>query len=145
MISTSPKKTEQAGKSLAAQLRPGDVLLLRGELGAGKSVFARGIARGLGIEGAVASPTFTLLNCYEGGRLPFFHMDLYRLDDEDAFYEAGLSDVIGGSGVALIEWPERAMGALPECHLDIEIQYGNEVDIRTIAIVPSGGFREVTL
>ena len=145
MISTSPEQTEQLGRSLAAQWRPGDVLLLRGELGAGKTVFARGIARGLGIEGAVASPTFTLLNCHEEGRIPLYHMDLYRLDDADAFYEAGLSDAMGGDGVSLIEWPERAWEAMPERHLAIEIRYDEADETRSITVSRNGGFREVIL
>lgn len=144
MISTSQAQTEQFGMSLAAQLRPGDVLFLRGDLGAGKSVLARGIARGLGVEGPIPSPTFTLMNCYEG-RIPFHHFDLYRLEDEEAFYAAGLEEYVGGDAVAVIEWAERAEDALPACHLEIHLSYAGQEDTRDITILPVGGFREVLL
>lgn len=144
MISRSEEQTTQLGLSLAAQLRPGDVLLLRGELGAGKSVLARAIARGLGVEGPVASPTFTLLNCHEG-HVPLYHMDLYRLADADEFYAAGLFEYLGGDGVALVEWPQRAMEAMPETHLDIHILYGPDEEARDIRLTPRGGFRKVAV
>ena len=137
-------ETEALGQVLAAQLRPGDVLLLRGELGAGKTAFTRGIAAGLGVEGPVASPTFTLLNCHEG-RIGLSHFDLYRLDGDDAFYEAGLEDYIGGNAVAVVEWPERCEGAMPLCRLEINICYATEENERNITFTPMGGFREVTL
>lgn len=144
MITRSQLETEQFGRSLAVQLRPGDVLLLRGDLGAGKSVFARGVARGLGVEGPISSPTFTLLNCHEGSRMPVHHFDLYRLADADEFYAAGLDDSIGGNAIALVEWPERAEEAMPDCRLEIHIQYGANEDERLITLAPQGGFREVT-
>ena len=137
-------ETEALGRSLAAQLRPGDVLLLRGELGAGKTVFARGVARGLGVEGPVSSPTFTLLICHEG-RVPFHHFDLYRLAGEDDFFAAGLEDSVVGESVTLMEWPERCPEALPACHLKIGIAYGASECERRITMTPCGGFREVTL
>lgn len=135
-------ETEQIGTSLAAQLRPGDVLLLYGDLGAGKSVFARGLARGLGISGPVTSPTFTLLNVYQG-RLALHHFDLYRLDSGEEFEAAGLSEYVGGEAVALVEWPQRALEALPARHLAVEIAYGDSEGERYIRIRPMGGFREV--
>lgn len=144
ITTTTHNQTEQLGISLAAQLRPGDVLLLRGQLGAGKSVLARGIARGLGVEGPVSSPTFTIMNPYEG-RLPLHHFDLYRLADADEFYAAGLEDSIGGEAVAVIEWPDRAPEALPACHLAIAIAYGEREGERHITITPMGGFREVAV
>lgn len=144
MITRTEKETEQLGMSLAAQLRPGDVLLLRGELGAGKSVLARGIARGLGVEGPVSSPTFTLLNCHEG-RYPLHHFDLYRLEDADEFEAAGLAEYVGGAAVSVLEWPERAMEALPACHLDIQIAYGAETGERIITLTAAGGFREMEI
>jgi len=137
-------QTERVGAHIAAQLRAGDVLLLSGDLGAGKTVFARGVARGLGISGPVASPTFVLLRCYPG-RVPLHHFDLYRLSDTDAFYDAGLADYLGGEAVSLVEWPERCPGAMPGCRLEIRIDYGAGEDERVIAIRGVGGFREVTL
>lgn len=144
MVSSSEKQTLQLGRSLAAQLRPGDVLLLSGELGAGKTVFARGVAEGLGVTEPVVSPTFTLLNCYQG-RIPLHHFDLYRLRDADDFLGAGLDEYVGGDAVALIEWPERCCEALPACRLEIYISYGPTDRERHIQILPMGGFREVVM
>ena len=103
----SPEETTEFGQALGALLAPGDVVLLSGDLGAGKSVLARGLARGIGITQAMPSPTFTLMQPYRG-RIPFYHFDLYRLDDPDQFYEAGLDEFIGGDGAAVVEWPDRA-------------------------------------
>lgn len=144
MVTTSERQTESIGRSLAAQLRPGDVLLLRGELGAGKTVFARGVARGLGVQGPVSSPTFVLLHCHEGS-MPLHHFDLYRLEGSDAFYDAGLEDAVSADAVSLIEWPERAEDALPPCHLEIWLCYGEAEGTREITLRPVGGFREVML
>ena len=110
----SPEATTEFGRALGGQLRPGDVILLTGDLGAGKSVLARGLARGLGITQAMPSPTFTLMQPYQG-RIPFYHFDLYRLDDPDQFYEAGLDEFIGGDGAAVVEWPDRADFAPEDC------------------------------
>jgi tRNA threonylcarbamoyladenosine biosynthesis protein TsaE len=132
------------GMSLAKLLRPGDVLLLYGELGAGKTVLTRGIARGLHIAVPVASPTFALFHSYPGA-ISFHHFDLYRLDGEEALYEAGLSEYIGGNAVTVVEWPERCAGELPACHLKVFIEYGEKEDERIIALVPYGGFREMNL
>jgi len=144
MNTVNAGETERIGMHIAAQLRAGDVLLLSGDLGAGKTVFARGVARGLGVSGPVASPTFVLLHCH-AGLIPLHHFDLYRLSGTDAFYEAGLSDYLGGDAVSLVEWPERCPGAMPECCLEIRIRYGPEDDERRIEIRPRGGFREVRI
>jgi len=131
------------GTSLAARLLSGDVLLLYGELGAGKTVLTRGIARGMNISEPILSPTFTLFHRYEG-EPPLHHFDLYRLCGGQSFDEAGLSEHIGGDAVSIIEWPERCINALPAKHLKIYIQYGEE-ESRTVTIVPHGGFREIPL
>lgn len=144
IITYSEEQTQAIGMSLALQLQPGDVLLLRGELGAGKSVFARGIARGLGIKGPIASPTFTLMQCHQG-QLSLHHFDLYRLTNDDELYEAGLFEFIGGDAVTVVEWPERCENALPMQHLDVTIIYGDEEDTRTITVTSIGGFREMNL
>ena len=115
----SPEATTEFGRALGERLQPGDVILLTGDLGAGKSVLARGLARGLGIAQAMPSPTFTLMQPYQG-RIPFYHFDLYRLDDPDQFYEAGLDEFIGGDGAAVVEWPDCADLA-PEPRMDISL------------------------
>lgn len=132
------------GMMLAKQVRAGDVLLLYGELGAGKTVLARGIARGLGFQGPVSSPTFTLFHQYPGA-ICLHHFDLYRLDGEQALYDAGLVEYIGGDAVTVIEWPERCESALPACHLKISIEYGEKENTRMISVTPQGGFREMNV
>lgn len=105
-------ETEALGETLARRLGPGDVVAYRGDLGAGKTAFTRGLARGLGCTGRVTSPTFTVVNEYEG-RLPLFHFDLYRLEGEDALYDIGWEDYLDRDGVCAVEWSERAETALP--------------------------------
>ena len=105
-------ETEALGETLARRLGPGDVVAYRGDLGAGKTAFTRGLARGLGCTGRVTSPTFTVVNEYEG-RLPLFHFDLYRLEGEDALYDIGWEDYLDRGGECAVEWSERAEAALP--------------------------------
>ena len=105
MRSDSPAATRAIGEKLASQLRAGDVLLLLGNLGAGKSEMTRGIARGLGVTATVASPSFTILNVYDEGRVPLYHFDWYRLNDVEELYEMGMEEYLGGDGVAVVEWP----------------------------------------
>lgn len=93
---------------LAPMLAAGDAVLLTGDLGAGKSVLARGIARGMGVTGPMPSPTFTLMIPYEAGGRRLYHFDLYRLSDPDEYYATGLDEFVGGDGVAVIEWPQMA-------------------------------------
>jgi len=107
MLTASEAETFQAGRGLAADLRAGDSVLLEGDLGTGKTVFARGVAAGLGVDPrSVHSPTFTLVNIYTG-RLPVYHIDLFRIDKPEDLTELGLEDFIGTDGVALVEWPAR--------------------------------------
>ena len=101
----SEEDTFELGRALGAFLRPGDAMLLSGDLGAGKSVLARGAARALGVEGPMPSPSFTIMFPYEG-RVPVYHFDLYRLSGQDEFEAAGLDEWFGGRGVCLVEWPE---------------------------------------
>ena len=105
-------ETEALGETLARRLGAEDVVAYRGDMGAGKTAFTRGLARGLGCTGRVTSPTFTVVNEYEG-RLPLFHFDLYRLDGEDALYDIGWEDYLDRGGVCAVEWSERAEAALP--------------------------------
>ena len=101
----SEEDTFELGRALGAFLRPGDAMLLSGNLGTGKSVLARGAARALGVEGPMPSPSFTIMFPYEG-RVPVYHFDLYRLSGQDEFEAAGLDEWFGGRGVCLVEWPE---------------------------------------
>ena len=119
-ITRSEADTMAFAGRIAKMLADGDTVLLHGDLGAGKSVFARGVARALGVHGAMPSPTFTLMIPYQGARA-LYHYDLYRLNDPDEFYEAGLDENIGGAGVALVEWPEMA-DIDPVPRLDITIE-----------------------
>ena len=121
---------------LSGMLESGDSILLHGDLGAGKSVFARGVARGLEISGPMPSPTFTLMQPYEG-RIPFYHFDLYRLDDPEEFYEAGLEEYAFGQGAAVIEWPDCA-DLMPDTCFEAEILRGSTDDERRITITPMG-------
>ena len=108
MITHSVEETEAVGEKLARQLLAGDILAFEGDLGAGKTAFTRGLARGLGIHGAVTSPTYTIVNEYPEGRLPLFHFDLYRLPNADAVYELGWEDYLERGGVCAVEWSENA-------------------------------------
>ena len=122
---------------LSGMLAPGDTVLLRGDLGAGKSVLARGIARGMGITGPMPSPTFTLMVPYEAGGRKLYHYDLYRLSDPDEYYAAGLDEFVGGDGVALVEWPQMAeLDVAPA--LNITLTRGAEDDSRRIEIENDG-------
>lgn len=111
-ISHNETETEKIGESLAARLRAGDVIAYRGGLGAGKTAFTRGLARGLGCGGRVTSPTFTIVNEYEGS-IPLFHFDMYRLGDEEELFDIGWEDYLSRGGVCAVEWSERIAGALP--------------------------------
>ncbi|MBE5795517.1 MAG: tRNA (adenosine(37)-N6)-threonylcarbamoyltransferase complex ATPase subunit type 1 TsaE [Clostridiales bacterium] len=141
-ISHSVAQTQQLGGILAKQLQPGDVLLMLGDMGVGKSEFTRGLARGLGITGYVTSPTFTILQVHEEGRMPLYHFDWYRLSDVEELYELSMDEYLYGDGVSVIEWPSRAEEAIPESYLQVElIPVGDEE--RVIELTPVGGFRSI--
>ena len=107
-------ETEALGVRLAAVLTPGAVVAYRGGLGMGKTAFTRGLARGLGYAGRVTRPTFTIVNEYEGGRLPLFHFDMYRLADADDLFDIGWEDYLDRGGVCAVEWSEQVADALPD-------------------------------
>ena len=138
------QETRDFGEKLARQLRGGDVLLLTGELGAGKSELARGIARGLGISGPVASPSFTILQVHDGGRLPLYHFDWYRLGGVNELYELTMDEYLYDEGVSVVEWPAVAAEAVPEKHLDIVIDVTGETD-RRFTLTPASGFRALNM
>ena len=137
VFAVTKEDTQGAGKSLAKRLKAGDVILLSGRMGAGKSEFARGVARGLGITSAVPSPSFTILNVYDEGALPLYHFDWYRIGDESELTDMGLDEYIGGDGVTLIEWHERAEDLIPETALEVLLS-PQEDGSRIIALIPHG-------
>ena len=144
VITNSAAETRALGERLAKQLKAGDVILLEGELGAGKSELARGVARGLGVQETVTSPSFTILNVYVSGRLPLYHFDWYRLESDEELYELGMDEYLGGDGVALVEWPERCPDAVPEDCLLIRIEAEGE-QVRRITEETHGGFRMISV
>lgn len=126
------EETMNFGRELGAKLGPGDVVALFGGLGAGKTTLTKGIARGAGVEAEVFSPTFTLIHEHPG-RVPFYHVDLYRLTgDEDVEY-LGLEEYLYGDGVVIIEWADRAPSLLPKEHIEITLDYADD-DGRKIQI-----------
>ena len=142
--SNSVAQTHAIGQKLAQQLRPGDVLLMLGDMGAGKSELTRGIARGLGVTATVASPSFTILNVYDEGRVPLYHFDWYRLESAEELYEMGMDEYLGGDGVAVVEWPSQCPEAIPETYLSVELKPVGETE-REITLTPCGGFRTLDL
>lgn len=122
-ISRSPEDTHAIGKKLARQFKPGDVVALVGDIGAGKTTLVRGIADGLGIPASsVASPSFVLIREYNGGRMPVYHADLFRLDGMPAAANVGLEEFYEGGGLVLIEWANRIPDVLPEEYLEIRFE-----------------------
>ncbi len=132
----SPEETFRLGVQLGEKAYPGQVFTLTGDLGVGKTVFTQGLARGLGIEESVNSPTFTIVQVYEGGRLPFYHFDVYRIGDVEEMDEVGFEDYIYGEGVSLIEWANLIGEILPEKRTEILIEKDLEqgFDYRKITV-----------
>ena len=110
----SPEETFDIGVRLGQEAKAGEVITLYADLGCGKTVLAQGIAKGLGIDEYVNSPTFTIVQIYEGGRLPFYHFDVYRIEDPEEMQEVGFDDYIFGQGVCMIEWAELIEDILPD-------------------------------
>ena len=113
-ITNSPEETEKVGAALGNILAPGTVIAYRGDLGAGKTAFTRGLARGLGYPEPVTSPTYTIVNEYLGGRLPLFHFDMYRLRSSDDLWDIGWDDYLDRGGVCAVEWSENVADALED-------------------------------
>jgi tRNA threonylcarbamoyladenosine biosynthesis protein TsaE len=132
--------TQRLGERLARALRPGEAICLSGPLGAGKSTLARALIRALtSADEEVPSPTFTLVQFYEGAAISIAHFDLYRLTDPDEAYEIGLDEALE-AGVALIEWPQRLEGRLPADRLDIDIRLTDDAAARVASITAHGAF-----
>ena len=134
----SAEETEDLGARLGGLLLPGDFIALTGDLGAGKTRFVRGAARGLGVgpDIPITSPTYTLMNIYQG-RFPLCHFDLYRLAGENDIDELGLEEYLFGQGVCMVEWAERMAGSLPDEMLTVSFLHGED-DVRTLDFVPRG-------
>ena len=133
-LSHSTQETEAIGEELAQKLRGGDVLAFTGSLGMGKTAFTRGLARGLGCRGRVTSPTFTIVNEYEG-RTPLFHFDMYRLGSSDELFDIGWDDYLARGGVCAVEWSERVSGGPPGGTIFVDIAHTDEhEDWRTITV-----------
>ncbi|MBR0085112.1 MAG: tRNA (adenosine(37)-N6)-threonylcarbamoyltransferase complex ATPase subunit type 1 TsaE [Lachnospiraceae bacterium] len=134
--SYSEKDTYELGRRMGEAAKAGEIYALTGDLGTGKTVFTAGFARGLGIEGYVDSPTFTIVKEYREGRLPFFHFDVYRIADPDEMFEIGFEEYIYSGGVCLIEWAELIEDILPEDvrHVTIEKDMTKGYDYRKITV-----------
>ena len=133
-ITNGPEETEALGARLARALGPGAVVAFTGDLGAGKTAFVRGLARGLGIPDRVTSPTFTIVNEYEGGRLPLFHFDLYRLGCADELFDIGWEDYLARGGVCAVEWSERMEELLEPGTVRVDLRRGEDEDRRVITV-----------
>ncbi|MGN0347272.1 MAG: tRNA (adenosine(37)-N6)-threonylcarbamoyltransferase complex ATPase subunit type 1 TsaE [Lachnospiraceae bacterium] len=132
--------TKQIARFLGERVLPGTVLSLIGDLGVGKTVFAQGLAEGLKIDDMVNSPTFTIVQIYEEGRIPFYHFDVYRIEEPDEMYEVGFEEYFYGEGVCLVEWADLIRELIPENHIRIEIRKNAEkgFDYREITISKQG-------
>ena len=133
-VTNSEAETEALGVRLAGTLEPGAVIAFTGDLGAGKTAFTRGLARGLGIAERVTSPTFTIVNEYEGGRLPLFHFDMYRLGSSEELFDIGWEDYLARGGVCAVEWSENIADALEEGTISVEIRRGTCENQRVITV-----------
>ena len=134
--SKSEKETFELGVRIGEKAKAGEVYTLIGDLGVGKTVFTQGVAQGLGIDEPVNSPTFTILQVYDEGRLPFYHFDVYRIGDESEMDEIGFEEYVYGDGVCFIEWADLINGIIPKKHTRIEIKKNLEkgFDYRDIEI-----------
>ena len=136
----SPEETRSFAKGLGEKAVPGTIYTLDGDLGTGKTVFAKGLAEGLGITEAVSSPTFTIVQEYDGGRLPFYHFDVYRIEEPEEMEEVGYDDYFYGGGVCLIEWAELVRDIIPDnaIHVTIEKDPEKGFNYRRITIEDTG-------
>ena len=142
-ITHSPEETEKIGEALAKSLQPGTILAYRGDLGAGKTAFTRGLARGLGCKETVTSPTYTIVNEYLGGRLPLFHFDMYRLASSDDLWDIGWEDYLDREGVCAVEWSENVQDAMEDA-ITVTIEKLGE-STRRITIEGGQGYADFSL
>ena len=125
-LTNSPEETEAVGAALARQLNSGAVIAYRGDLGAGKTAFTRGLARGLGVSDPVTSPTYTIVNEYLGGRMPLFHFDMYRLHSSDDLWDIGWEDYLERGGICAVEWSENVADAMEDAIIITIEKLGDE-------------------
>ena len=136
-LSHSVEETERFGEQLAASLSPGSVVAYTGTLGMGKTAFTRGLAKGLGCRGRVTSPTFTVVNEYDG-KIPLFHFDMYRLGSSDELFDIGWEDYLNRGGVCAVEWSERVTDALPDGTVFVDMQRHTENENWRIITITGG-------
>ena len=139
----SPEETEALGQRLAEQLKPGDVVAYFGDLGAGKTAFTRGLARGLGVREPVTSPTYTIVNEYLSGSMPLFHFDMYRLGSAEELFDIGWEDYLSRGGVCAVEWSENVADALEDA-VRVSIRRTGDRD-REITIEGEGSHADLSL
>lgn len=142
-LTGSPEETEKIGEALARRLSPGTVIAYRGDLGAGKTAFTRGLARGLGCREIVTSPTYTIVNEYLGGRIPLFHFDMYRLASSDDLWDIGWEDYLERGGVCAVEWSENVADAMEDA-IVVSIEKIGETD-RRITITGGQAYADLSL
>lgn len=139
VATSSAAHTQDLAAALATTAVPGDLVLLAGEMGAGKTAFAQGFARGLGITDQVTSPTFTIVQEYSGGRLNMHHLDVYRLETLREVADLGLSEMLDEDAVMLVEWGDAVLPALPDDYLELRIAFGDDDDERRFELRGVGG------
>ena len=135
-ITCSPEETQLIGQELAPKLTPGTVIAFRGDLGAGKTAFTRGLAMGLGISEQVTSPTFTIVNEYLSGKMPLFHFDMYRLGSSDELFDIGWEDYLTRGGVCAVEWSENVSDAMEDA---VVVQIRRISDTEREILIEGGG------
>ena len=132
--SKSDSETKEIAERIAKTLSPGTVVCLFGEMGVGKTVFTNGLCRAMGVMDYVSSPTFTVVNEYDGDGFPIYHFDMYRIEDEDELLEIGFEEYLNSGGICIIEWPENVKSSLPKKRIDIKIIRGKGFSEREIII-----------
>ena len=138
LTTSSALETQEVAYEIAALVEQGDLVLLVGELGAGKTTFAQGFGRALGVVEPITSPTFTLAREYEGERLTMHHLDVYRLEEIDEVLDLALPELLDSASVTLIEWGDAIIPALPGEYLEVRFEYGEGDDERVVGVVPVG-------
>ena len=138
LTTSSARETQEVASKIAALIEQGDLVLLVGELGAGKTTFAQGFGQALGVVDPITSPTFTLAREYEGHRLTMHHLDVYRLEAIDEVLDLALPELLDGASVTLIEWGDAIIPALPGEYLEVRLEYGEDDDERVIGVRPVG-------